>query len=118
MAAASPCLLLRNMFDPAKYVAPAGWVAQPPVRMQAQANPHFFFFFCATRETEPNWDVDLRDEVVEECCKYGTIYHIFVDKTSPVRCFSLEGTCPPAAPTPRPLLTLPLLFFFLFVPSL
>lgn len=35
-----------------------------------------------TREKDPDWDADIRDDVLEECTKYGQVYHIHVDKTS------------------------------------
>jgi len=47
----STCLLLRNMFDPAK-------------------------------ETDPDFDLDIREDVMEEVQKYGPLQHIYVDKTS------------------------------------
>ena len=34
-------------------------------------------------ETNPDWDLEIRDDVIEECNKYGGIHHIYVDKTSP-----------------------------------
>ena len=36
------------------------------------------------RETEPNWDADIRDDVYEECAKFGGVIHIYVDKLSQV----------------------------------
>jgi len=47
----SPCLLLRNMFNPAT-------------------------------ETEADFDLDIREDVMEEVQKYGTLRHIYVDKVS------------------------------------
>jgi len=34
------------------------------------------------RETEPDWHLDIQDDVLEECNKYGNVVHIYVDKTS------------------------------------
>ena len=34
------------------------------------------------REANPNFDVEIRDDVIEECNKHGGVLHIFVDKTS------------------------------------
>jgi len=48
----SPCLLLKNMFNP------------------------------ATEDT-PDFDLDIREDVMEEVQKYGQLRHIYVDKTSP-----------------------------------
>jgi len=47
----SSCLLLQNMFDPAK-------------------------------ETDPDFDLDIREDVMDEVSKYGQLRHIYVDKTS------------------------------------
>eukprot|EP00039_Didymoeca_costata_P032996 m.40239 g.40239 ORF g.40239 m.40239 type:complete len:504 (-) comp9640_c1_seq1:303-1814(-) len=38
--------------------------------------------FDPAKETEVNWDHDIRDEVLEECSKMGDVVHIFVDKNS------------------------------------
>lgn len=34
------------------------------------------------RETEPEWEKDIEEEVKEECSKYGEVLHIEVDKGS------------------------------------
>jgi len=47
----SPCILLKNMFDP-------------------------------TKETDPDFDLDIREDVMDEVGKYGQLRHIYVDKTS------------------------------------
>ncbi|KAI8608182.1 hypothetical protein BC830DRAFT_1072308, partial [Chytriomyces sp. MP71] len=38
--------------------------------------------FDPSAETEENWDTEIRDDVKEECSKYGKIVHIAVDKNS------------------------------------
>ncbi|KAL9974908.1 hypothetical protein ACROYT_G012010 [Oculina patagonica] len=38
--------------------------------------------FDPTKEKDPDWDADIRDDVLEECTKYGHVYHIHVDKAS------------------------------------
>jgi RNA-binding protein 39 len=38
--------------------------------------------FDPTNETERNWDFDIRDDVLDECNKFGDVLHIHVDKTS------------------------------------
>ncbi|KAK9944191.1 hypothetical protein M0R45_009769 [Rubus argutus] len=48
----SECLLLTNMFDPKEL------------------------------EAEPEIDVDIKEDVQEECSKYGKLKHIFVDKNT------------------------------------
>jgi hypothetical protein len=35
------------------------------------------------RETNPTWDVEIRDDVIEECNKHGGVLHVYVDKASP-----------------------------------
>jgi len=50
-ATESPCILLKNMFDPSK-------------------------------ETDPDFDLDIREDVMDEVGKYGQLRHIYVDKTS------------------------------------
>lgn len=35
------------------------------------------------RETSPTWDVEIRDDVIEECNKHGGVLHVYVDKSSP-----------------------------------
>jgi RNA-binding protein 39 len=32
---------------------------------------------------KPNWEEDIKDDVIEECTKYGGIVHIHIDKHSP-----------------------------------
>lgn len=39
--------------------------------------------FDPSNETERNWDFDIRDDVLDECNKFGDVLHIHVDKTSP-----------------------------------
>ncbi|XP_052373131.1 RNA-binding protein 39-like isoform X1 [Oncorhynchus keta] len=34
-------------------------------------------------EKEPGWDVEIQDDVIEECNKHGGIVHIYLDKNSP-----------------------------------
>lgn len=34
------------------------------------------------RETNPTFDVEIRDDVIEECNKHGGVLHIYVDKAS------------------------------------
>merc|ERR1712004_183588 len=39
--------------------------------------------FEPAKETEPGWDQEIRDDVIEECNKYGGVLHIHVDKAAP-----------------------------------
>jgi RNA-binding protein 39 len=36
--------------------------------------------FNPATETDPEWDLDIKDAVLEECIKSGPVVHIFVDK--------------------------------------
>ncbi|KAJ6798116.1 RNA-binding protein 39-like [Iris pallida] len=38
--------------------------------------------FDPSTETEPDFDLDIRDEVQDECSKFGPVKHIYVDKNS------------------------------------
>nr|CAD7261469.1 unnamed protein product [Timema shepardi] len=35
------------------------------------------------QETNPTWDVEIRDDVIEECNKHGGVFHVYLDKASP-----------------------------------
>lgn len=39
-----------------------------------------FFYFS---ESNPSWDIEIRDDVIEECNKHGGVLHVYVDKASP-----------------------------------
>jgi RNA-binding protein 39 len=52
-AVGTQCFMLSNMFNPASEVG----------------NPH--------------WVQEIRDEVIDECNKYGGVVHIYVDEKSP-----------------------------------
>ncbi|XP_058819939.1 RNA-binding protein 39 isoform X2 [Topomyia yanbarensis] len=50
--------------------------------------------FDPATETNPNWDSEIQDDVVEECNKHGGVMHVYVDKQSPggnvyVKCTSI-----------------------------
>lgn len=40
------------------------------------------FDLCSS-ETNPTWDIEIRDDVIEECNKHGGVLHVYVDKGSP-----------------------------------
>jgi len=42
-----------------------------------------FNITVSVRETNPTWDVEIRDDVIEECNKHGGVLHVYVDKASP-----------------------------------
>ena len=37
------------------------------------------------RETQPDWDKDIAEDVKEECGKFGSVNHVYVDRNSKVR---------------------------------
>ncbi|KAM3959043.1 RNA-binding protein 39-like protein Caper isoform 2-T2 [Aphomia sociella] len=39
--------------------------------------------FDPAGETNPNWDIEIRDDVISECNKHGGVLHVYVDKASP-----------------------------------
>ncbi|EAA12873.4 AGAP008433-PA, partial [Anopheles gambiae str. PEST] len=39
--------------------------------------------FDPATETNPNWDLEIQDDVIEECNKHGGVQHVYVDKQSP-----------------------------------
>ncbi|CAG9840125.1 unnamed protein product [Diabrotica balteata] len=39
--------------------------------------------FDPSTESNPSWDVEVRDDVIEECNKHGGVLHVYVDKGSP-----------------------------------
>ena len=42
--------------------------------------------FDPVAESEPGWDADIRDDVLEECNVHGPVLHIHVDTYSQVQC--------------------------------
>jgi RNA-binding protein 39 len=39
--------------------------------------------FDPATETEPEWWIDIGQDVKEECSRYGSVHHVFVDRNSP-----------------------------------
>ncbi|KAH8238826.1 hypothetical protein KR038_003820 [Drosophila bunnanda] len=63
---------------------------QPAPVQQQQAAPSIATqcfilsnMFDPRTETNPTWDVEIRDDVLEECAKHGGVLHIHVDTASP-----------------------------------
>lgn len=42
--------------------------------------------FCTYRENDPGWDIEIQDDVIDECNKHGGVIHIYVDKKSAEVC--------------------------------
>lgn len=59
----------------------------PPAAVKPAAQPTrnclLKNMFNPLEETELNWDAEIRDDVIDECEKFGKILHIHVDKSSP-----------------------------------
>ncbi|KAJ0181772.1 hypothetical protein K1T71_002494 [Dendrolimus kikuchii] len=60
-------------------VAPQPQVA-PPIATQCFMLNNMF---DPATETNPNWDIEIRDDVIGECNKHGGVLHVYVDKASP-----------------------------------
>lgn len=39
--------------------------------------------FDPVTETNPSWEMEIRDDVIDECNKHGGVLHVYVDKASP-----------------------------------
>jgi len=52
--------------------------------------------FDPASETDINWDLEIRDDVKEECSKYGSVIHIFVDRESQGCVYMKFGSIPGA----------------------
>lgn len=67
--------------------------AAPPIATQCFMLSNMF---DPNTETSPTWDVEIQDDVIEECNKHGGVLHIYVDKASPqgnvyVKCPSIAA---------------------------
>lgn len=66
--------------------------AYPPIATQCFMLSNMF---DPATETLPNWEDEIRDDVIDECNKQGGVLHIFVDRTSQgnvyVKCTSVES---------------------------
>jgi len=52
--------------------------------------------FDPASESEPNWEVDIKEDVRDECSKFGTVAHIHVEKDSPGFVYMKFGSIPSA----------------------
>lgn len=76
----SPCIVLRNMYDPYSYVL----------------NNYLECPNMIYRETEPNWEKEIAEDVKDECSKFGSILHVHVEKNSAGEVFLKFGSIPGA----------------------
>jgi len=78
---------------PKKQVAKA---PPPMIRVQPSTCLVIKNMFDPKKETDPNFDVEIKSDVQEEGSKFGTIKHLFVDKDSAgcvyMRYKELEGS--------------------------
>ncbi|CAH2007267.1 unnamed protein product [Acanthoscelides obtectus] len=54
--------------------------AAPPIATQCFMLSNMF---DPVTESNANWDIEIRDDVIEECNKHGGVLHVYVDKGSP-----------------------------------
>jgi len=74
-------------------VPPALQQTAPPIATQCFMLSNMF---DPNSEANPSFDVEIRDDVIEECNKHGGVLHIYVDKASPqgnvyVKCPSIAS---------------------------
>lgn len=66
--------------------APQPVPQQQPIQQTAPAIATQCFMlsnmFDPATETNPSWDAEIQDDVIDECKKHGGVLHIFVDKQS------------------------------------
>ncbi len=55
-------------------------MTNPPIATQCFLLSNMF---NPEQETNPGWEADVRDDVIDECAKYGGVQHIYVDTASP-----------------------------------
>jgi len=55
----------------------------PPVGGLPSVNLLICNMFDPATETDPNWDEDIREDMVEECSKHGQVEHVHVEKHKP-----------------------------------
>ena len=59
---------------------------QQPVQVSPPIATQCFILsnmFDVTSETNPSWDIEIKDDVIEECNKHGGVLHVYVDRASP-----------------------------------
>lgn len=73
--------------------APLAPVISPPIATQCFMLSNMF---DPNQTTSANWEMELMDDVIEECNKHGGVLHIYVDRASPqgniyIKCPSLAA---------------------------
>jgi RNA-binding protein 39 len=64
-------------------LAPAVNSVVPPVNGVPSVNVLVCNMFDPATETEPEWDLDIREDMLEECSKYGQVDTVHVEKHKP-----------------------------------
>ncbi len=58
-------------------------IPQPTVSVPAISNCFMLSnMFDPTAENEPGWDSEIREDVLEQCVRFGTVLHVHVDPYS------------------------------------
>jgi len=73
-------------------------VAPAPVQVPLPS-PCFMLtnMFDPSKEKEDGWDLDIHDDVLEECSKCGQVVHIYVDKNNPQGVVYVKASTPDIA---------------------
>lgn len=59
---------------------PQSTQSSPPIATQCFMLANMF---DPATETNPNWEEDIKDDVIEECKKHGGVLHVYLDTASP-----------------------------------
>eukprot|EP00850_Spirogloea_muscicola_P000824 SM000003S11069 [mRNA] locus=s3:599320:604380:- [translate_table: standard] len=75
---------MSGMGTPPVGIVPPGMVGMPPGESMGVPSEYLLLknMFDPSTETEPDFEMDIKDDVLDEVSKYGAIKHIFVDKNS------------------------------------
>lgn len=73
------------MMKPSAQSAPVNKETTKAPPVSGDPSPCFYIknMFNPAEETEPNWDEDIKDDVTEECRKFGAVTHCYVEKNRP-----------------------------------
>lgn len=64
-----------NIYGPGSAAPPIGGVPSSCIMIKNM--------FVLEQETEPNWEDDIKDDVIEECHKYGKTNHCYIENKIP-----------------------------------
>lgn len=60
-------------------------LAQVPVPMVVPSSCFMLTnMFNPSKEEQPGWEIDIRDDVLEACMAFGSVVHVYVDRYSQV----------------------------------